>query len=507
MSDSLENLFEKAFPFLILAVFLVFGCVGILNHEMWRDELQAWLIVKDSPDLKTVLQTIKFEGHPGLWYSLLYFLSKVSSNIVGFQLLHLAIAAVSIYVFVVFAPFSKFQKSLFAFGYFPLYEYSIISRHYAIGILFVFLLCALYPNRRKMYVVIGVILALLANSNVYGSIIAICFYSMLIVDFFLQADRMKGEKLGAIAGSVAFMLGLALAVEQMIPRSDSCFAVPWHFFFHATHFGATLSTVAASYIPLPNIDSIDFWNSNFLAFSPAGEAFMPDISLVLAVCCLVSLYRTPLALWLYLSSTIGVLLFTYLVYFGSLRHHGHLFVILVVCFWIASYYENSTNLDPAESKVSWNQKTGKIFLTLLLCLHFVSGAFAFYTDLRHPFSAGQAVAEFIKEHGLQTAIVAGDGPYVTSVGAYLDKPVYFADRSRFGTFVVFDTQLSRPDCPELMERVKRVAQPLNADVILVLNEEISCQVPGTAILRLMQITDTIVSDERAYVYLLKKNNK
>ncbi len=151
MSDSQKKSPQGIFPFLVLGAFLILGCVGIFSHEMWRDELQAWLIAKNGPDLGAVLQSIKFEGHPALWYIMLHFLSKLTSSLLSFQFFHLVIAAVSVYVFIAFAPFSKLQKVLFAFGYFPLYEYSIISRHYAIGVLtYICIMCTLSASPKNI---------------------------------------------------------------------------------------------------------------------------------------------------------------------------------------------------------------------------------------------------------------------------------------------------------------------------------------------------------------------
>ncbi|MBI5250685.1 MAG: hypothetical protein HY912_14440 [Desulfomonile tiedjei] len=504
MSDPPESQFEKAFPFLISGAFLVLGCVGILNHEMWRDELQPWLIAKDGADLSAVLQTIKNEGHPGLWYALLYFLSKLTSNPIGSQLLHLAIAATSVYVVAAFAPFSRLQKALFALGYFPLYEYSIISRNYAIGILFMFVLCAMYPVRRSKYVGIGIILALMANCNAFSAIIAIALFGVLVLDFISQTASERGQASKAAVGSLVFFLGLMVAIDQMIPRQESCYSNNWYFLFNYSQLRAVLSTIAASYLPIPDMKTVAFWNYNLLAVSRPTGWLMPYISVVLFIGCAVSLYRTPLALCLYLYSSFGVMLFTYLVHFGALRHHGHLFIILVMCYWIAACHENSTKVDPGASVVFWGQRTRNVILTSLLCLHLIAGLFAFTTDLRHPFSAAREVAEFIKGLGKEEAVVLGDGPYINSVGAYLNKEVYSADRRRFGTYVVYDREYSTPPCRKLLEEAKQIGQTRHTDVILVLNHDIPCMVPDEKIELLMKVKDTIVADERAYVYMLKQ---
>src|SRR2546425_9379889 len=38
----------RRFALAITAVFFVIALNGILNHEMWRDELHCWLIARDS---------------------------------------------------------------------------------------------------------------------------------------------------------------------------------------------------------------------------------------------------------------------------------------------------------------------------------------------------------------------------------------------------------------------------------------------------------------------------
>lgn len=504
LSDSSESLYEKAFPFLVSGLFLIIGCFGILNHEMWRDEVQPWLIVKASSSLITVFHTIGYEGHPGLWYTLLYLLSKLTSSMVAFQLLHLTIAAITVYVFAAFAPFSNLQRGLFAFGYFPFYEYSIIARNYAIGVLFAFVLCALYPHRQRRYVAIGIVLALMANCNASAAIIAISFFLVLAADYFSQTPGERGNPVEASAGSSIFVLGLILAALQMNPNPNSCYSTDWYLFFTTSHFKATVSTIASAYLPIPDIKHIDFWNYNLLAVSRLSGPFMPYISLMLFACCAVSLYRPMLVLCLYLYGTFGLMLFAYLVHYGSLRNHGHLFIILVMCYWVAACHEDSAKLDVTEIKDFWYQKTRNVILTVLLLVHLIVGLFAFVTDLRSPFSAGRAVADFIKGAGLAETLVVGDGPYVATVGAYLNKEVYQADRRRFGTFVVYDRGLYKPSCEEVLDAAKHLGKTRRSDIILVLNKEILCRIPDVKIQLLMKITDTIVADERAYVYLIKQ---
>src|SRR5581483_782628 len=56
---------------LVVGFALVVGA-AMFRHEMWRDELQAWLIAKASSTPSDLLHNTRFEGHPILWYAVLW---------------------------------------------------------------------------------------------------------------------------------------------------------------------------------------------------------------------------------------------------------------------------------------------------------------------------------------------------------------------------------------------------------------------------------------------------
>jgi len=77
----LEN--NKKLQFLIIAsLFLLLNLSSLVFHEMWRDELQAWLIARDSKNILELFINLKYEGHPALWYLLLTPLTKVFLRLV-----------------------------------------------------------------------------------------------------------------------------------------------------------------------------------------------------------------------------------------------------------------------------------------------------------------------------------------------------------------------------------------------------------------------------------------
>ncbi len=205
-------------------IFAILGLIGILHHEMWRDEMQAWLLAKDSPSLGALYQNTVYEGHPLLWHLCLYGLTKVSHNPRIMQGFHLLISISSFALIVKISPFSWLQKRLFGFSYFIFYEYSVISRSYALGVLLIFLFCTLYkqsetkpsekraseevqylqkPGRRSANVftwandwMLVALLVLLANLSVMGLIISFGLGSLLLFRIVTEgrvADRKAAE--------------------------------------------------------------------------------------------------------------------------------------------------------------------------------------------------------------------------------------------------------------------------------------------------------------------------
>src|SRR4051812_4679271 len=100
--------------------------LNVLHHEMWRDETRAWQISAASPSVVALYHNLRFEGTPVLWYLILWALTKFTSDILAMQILHLAIAGGVVFVFARYAPFGRVIKALFAFGYFPFFEYATI---------------------------------------------------------------------------------------------------------------------------------------------------------------------------------------------------------------------------------------------------------------------------------------------------------------------------------------------------------------------------------------------
>ena len=170
---------KKSHSLLISIIFFLVSLWLLGKHEMWRDELQAWLLVRDSSNLISLSQNLKFEGHPGLWHLILFPLTRISSNPLSMQIIHLLISTCSVYVLFKWSPFTRIQKIFLTFSYFLFYEYSLIVRSYSVSTLLIFIFCTLFENRGKNIIKISCVLALLSHTSIFGLFISLCFFLIM----------------------------------------------------------------------------------------------------------------------------------------------------------------------------------------------------------------------------------------------------------------------------------------------------------------------------------------
>ncbi len=85
----------------IMLVYVVIGLIGITHHEMWPDEIQSWLIASQSASLTELFDNLEYEGHPALWYLILYLPSRIWNNPFSMQILHLVISSGAVFLILI----------------------------------------------------------------------------------------------------------------------------------------------------------------------------------------------------------------------------------------------------------------------------------------------------------------------------------------------------------------------------------------------------------------------
>lgn len=503
------------YAILLTFAFVTIGTFAITHHEMWRDEIQAWLLARDSTSLTDLFRNLRYEGHQAIWHLLLTPLSRVTASPVIMQAAHLLIAATTVYLTARYSPFNRPQKFLIVFGYFYFYEYALISRNYALGVLLITLFCILFEKRHSRFLPVAIVLVLLSHTNPHCLIIAIIAATVLFLEFIVsKSDYLAGSTVKYAHPGVGFALiatGICTAILQLIPPADSGYAVGWHLDFDPDRLKQVVNIVTNAYFPVP-VPALHFWGTNWLRQSYTFSSFQTGISLVLLAGLSLTLLRRPVALAVFIAGTTALLSFFYIKFFGSIRHHGFLFILFLMAIWIQRTSGPEVLASGMQRRLSATGKYAgslqQYMLTGILCFQFAGGAIAVTMDIRHVFSHGKAAAEYISSNGMQDLILVGDlDAPVSTIVAYLEKDsAYYLRANRTGSFVVWDkARLVRVPDEEAIKKAVELADQHRENVLLVLNRELDQAAPGSLCM-LASFTGAIVKDEDFYLYLVRQQH-
>ena len=504
------------FAAIVTAIFFVVALFGMLNHEMWRDEHQAWLVARDANSLSQLLDNMNYEGNPALWHFFLYWITRVTHDPIYMQAFHLLIATSFIFIFNRFAPLSNLHKILFSFGYFPLYEYALISRSYALGILLVFGICALYKNRGTKYVLIGVLLALLANVTIYAVVMACCIAGILVLDYFLYQQKNGKAMLQLAVGMIIFILGVAFSLYQIWPDKDNSFPAQYATgLFDFSRWGEVSSKLFTTYMYVPQIEE-HFWNTNIYFKGILSRGWVL-LSLIIFVAGIFVFLRKPLMLLLYLGTTIGLFSVYYYTALMHSRYCGYLLIALVVCYWLSEYYPEKKYYS---SMAALGKRISKPFLTAILSFSVIGAIVAYSMDIQYKFSPSKEVAVYVKENKLDSLPVVGITDFTISpLATYLDTKIFYPQMNDLGSFTIWSKK--RKDQMSFQETVASLGAFMDKGrqkVLWIKDTAPQVSMDGKtqqdmekAILRndlqvdlLKKFSPGIVADEIYFIYLVQK---
>lgn len=425
-----NSLAERMILFGVLVLYILVASYTMLHHEMWGDELHSWNLAKSSNSLKELIDNRRYEGHPPVWHLILWGISSCTHNPHWMQGVHLAIAIATVVLILFYAPLPLWTKVLLPFGYYFLYEYAVLSRNYAIGILAGFLICILLQKEHK-YKLWGyyALLLLMSNTHLLAMLLAGCLHLYFLMTL---AEQKKG--LGVIALHV--LLGILIflpAIGFIMPPSDTDLSIAasmkrWSY----DRLLIAAQAPLRAFVPMPAWWKYHFWNWECIIELNAQYKVMKVVSLLL------SLGFIWLGVYLLKGSRKSQVLFVANIAFtwiagliypiGTQRYVGFIFIGFIVAYWLYAY---KRPLSPAKRKI----------VNLLLGLQCVAGIFITVKDIRLPFSNFDKVKELVAEVPPGKKVVTEYWALIAG-SAYLDQPFYCVDLQQEESFIQWGSNMA-----------------------------------------------------------------
>lgn len=486
---------------------------NISYHSMWVDELQAWSLTRASSDLFDLFIRLRPESHPGLWYLVLWFPSRLTDDPHIMQIVTAGIGAASLSLIWMRSPFSFLERALLSSGFQLAYNLTALSRSYSLGILIVLSFVAYRKEFARRPWVGWLLLGLLANVHLYFAAASFClaidwlrdenrsvpllqgaslyllgmFFSLLTMLRLFETRLHSFEHLPLVAG-LTLLLGLALWLcSKRLPELTTIIlamailallglmALGWYFRpglsagAVAQRLLSSLSVLGAGIVPLFHPLKTGYWN---LALPPVlGSCLFGAATWVSFVLLRKRTHRLCL---LALQTSFMLAVFSFWQP-GTSWHAGVLYLLLVGYLWLAKREDSLV---------------GPVWLLPLFILpQSLAGAHAMVASKTRGLSASQDTAIWLREQELDQETIYGYDLFPTlGVATYLRKPFYFLEAGEYLSYNPWGKWLRHEYLPHMLgEHMKKAGRQQSILVVPVrrkqqlakafaANSRISCRV-------------------------------
>ena len=392
----------------VLGVWIGVVAFTLRYHEKWADEAQAWLIARDL-DLKTIwFHELRYEGSPGLWHTILWVAQHVFHtryDALGFIGMAGATAGVALLIFK--APFPRYLRWPLAFTYFMVYQYAVIARPYTLLPLLAFAAALLFkdlehPERMT------IVLVLLANLSLHGTILAGCFGLVYVLDAYRARERLDARvkrKYWICVGVMAAVFVFIVLILKPTPDIEE--------FVLKKQFAALPADARAQlHIPTALGKLSAVISGAFLDWWVPSLAF-----LLLAAGWFVIRGRL-----LVFALPVGALLTLYGAVHGAAHHHGSVFIAAICAFWIA--WPNPVELRSLSARQSRTLKGMTVLLLSVCAVNLWDAGIAIDREYLFPYSGAQDAAAYLTSVGATQRPMFGFLFGVVAVQAYFDQGIF-----------------------------------------------------------------------------------
>ncbi len=425
-----------------LLAFMAIGAVASCFHEPWSDEAQAWLIARDL-GIGGILHQMGYEGSPPLWHLLLWVLTRLHLPYGALSAVSLTLVAAGMYIWLRWSPLPAFVRLLVPFTFYYQYQYAVVSRSYALSTLLALAAVALWRAKPFRVIPFGVVVALLAQTNMHGFTIAgglACAFAWEWIGDF----RKKRPSMGMVfQTSVAGALVLASAAVARVlakPLPDCSFKAAVQF-----RKGTTLASITSALSGLPKL----------------GIALGLNMTWGLSLLLLVTIWAIAIKKRTLVLPSIATVVLAYLIFTGNVTSvgvWGGVLLLALVVSWFFAMKQLACSLPfiftvlamglvwsrpwhygmaltaflvsvwaawPAGHSPEFEFPTGllAVLLAVLLIFQLPSTAKTVWDEVQGAYSGASATAEFLRPYAGHRPIYCVSF-YGTGVQAYFDRNIF-----------------------------------------------------------------------------------
>ncbi len=419
--------------FLIIVWFIIVFIV-MINHEIWRDESQVWCLVRDL-NIFEVFNKARLEGHPILWYLLVFPFAKTGLPLVSMQIISFLCVFLSVLYVCFKSDFNNYIKTVFVFSSGMLYYMPVVARNYALIPLFLFPLADFYLKRKSHPYLFSLFLILLSQTHVL--MLGLCFIVFFIYTFEIIFEFLKTKDIKLFTPVIIQALNFLLLFLTFYNMQNMNHAVVFY-----------------SDNTRPIIEAITIFAQMFFLYPFSYFVnFNAVIFYVLSAVLGYLFYKNDKKIFLIFLVSFSYIFFIYYkIWFNGIVNQKAFTLILCIifCYWISRNKTKGLN----------------IAIGILLTICAIPSIFLANLEITHQFTGAKQIADYIKENlNDEEYFYAVGYPFTfTSISAYLPNKKFFSYLNNyFITYYDFDTntKTKKEAAPEIKYIIAQEDFPLN----------------------------------------------
>lgn len=436
-------------------------------HVMWRDEVRAFSIALSGDSFGEMLRALHGEGHPAVWYLLLRSAHHILNTYLALPIVAFLVAAGAVSLLIFRSPFPRLVLIALVGSHCFLYEYSVMARNYGIAALLLFLIAALYRSWRDRGPLIGILLLLLANTNVIAAMMVAGFLLFWFLELLEERHlRWCSQWINFVLNASLATFGVTLCALTMLPTYNDAAAIDW----------SEISLIDASLQAITNPASTTpgtLLGDTFPA--PVGSAILYLMTLVML--------PKRAAFFSSLTGLVLLSIFSSIGVAGSYRHALIWFVFYVSVAWIS--WENICNPSGLQNIKIKNflYYTGILAFLFYLAVQLFNGVGAVgrAIDGKSLESRTAELGALLSRKELKDAIVVPEPEFIVeALPYYVKNQIYFVRENKFGKFVRFSKSGKLvTNLGEILNFSRRLQQQKKLPVVIVITHKIRDLKPGT----------------------------
>ena len=419
--------------FLFIFSYVCYYVYILINHELWRDEIQHWGLAAFSNDLFELSSNLEYESRPPLWLFCLFALTRITENPEYLKLLALIIFLANTALVLNLRRFSFKVRAFTLLGFYFIYGYSVNSREYNLLMLFHLLCMKVMEKRENRLRYLVPLLIGMGLTNGYGMIFAIYWIAVVIMQ-----GRNSAKFRSILLALTPTLLIIFLAQFYYKAPSDSIFASSINNFSFYAVKRSLMNIFVYPFFPVHGEKIPDI-----LLLSIAMSLFAICIMLVGT---LPNNYRTPLVL-----AISGVFLNSIFGYYLYWWHFGIVFML----FYSSAY-------GATESAAHWRRH--KNFLSTILVLQVVGSLFGVGRDFEavKVYSNISVASEFIRVNCDDCTLITASSVYGSPLASFIrPTKVYSVDVEDYVYFTTWKASNFRKVIEsDIQESISKFSQVL-----------------------------------------------